>query len=378
MRVGLNLLHAMPEIGGGWNYIASLMAALGEVDRENTYVAFVTDVSRCLVPELPNWIRVDCAVDSRSRPRRLFFEMTRLQALARKHRLDCMHWFANIQAPWNAVPAVVTVYDLHAFLNLSKLSLSKRLFLTTMMRWTVARAPVLLPMSQATADGFASMLGADPARMAVLPPVLENCFRPPASGAIAEFRRRLELPERFWLYVAHDNPHKNHLGLLEAYALSGIPERSRWPLVLRGDNLERNASIQDALKRLGLTRAVRFLPRLAKDELPLLYGAASAQVYPSLYEGGGMPVIEALACGCPVAASDLPSVREFAGDAVVFFDPRSVEAIAGAMRRLEDGGVDRGALREKGLAAAERFRPARVAPIAVAAYLRASGRGPMR
>src|ERR1035437_1950667 len=133
MRVGLNLLHAMPEVGGGWNYIAGLVGAIREEDRENTYVAFVTDLSRCLVPELSNWIRVDCALDSRSRPRRLVFEMTRLQALARKHRLDCMHWFANIQAPWNAVPAVVTVHDLHAFLNLSGFSLSKRLFLTTMM-----------------------------------------------------------------------------------------------------------------------------------------------------------------------------------------------------------------------------------------------------
>ena len=373
MRVGLNLLHAMPEIGGGWNYIASLVAALGEEDHENTYVAFATDVSRCLVPELPNWIRVDCTLDSRSRPRRLFFEMTRLQSLAKKHRLDCMHWFANIQAPWNAVPAVVTVYDLQAFLNLAGFSLSKRLFLTTMMRWTIARAPVLLPMSQATADGLSSMLGADPSRMVVVPPVLENRFHPAASAAIAEFRRRLELPERFWLYVAHDYPHKNHLRLLEAYALSGIPERSRWPLILRGDNLERNASVQDALKRLDLTWAVRFLPRLTKDELPLLYGAASAQVYPSLYEGGGMPVIEALACGCPVAASDLPPVREFAGDAVICFDPRNVEAIAGGMGRFEDGGVDRETLREMGLAAAERFRPARVVPIAVNAYLRASG-----
>src|ERR1017187_8167885 len=115
----------MPEIGGGWNYIAGLMAALGEEDRENTYVAFVTDVSRCLVPELSNWVRVDCAVDSRSRPRRLLFEMTRLQALARQHRLDCMHWFANIQAPWNAVPAVVPMYDRQAFLNLSGFAQSK-------------------------------------------------------------------------------------------------------------------------------------------------------------------------------------------------------------------------------------------------------------
>ena len=368
----------MPEIGGGWNYIAGLVAALGEEDRENTYLAFVTNVSRCLVPDRPNWSRVDCAVNSRSRPHRLLFEMTRLQALARKHRLDCMHWFANIEAPWNAVPAVVTVYDLQGFLNLSGFSLSKRLFLTTMMRWTVARAAMLVPMSQATADDLAYMVGADPARMVVVPPVLEHCFRPPVSEAIAEFRHRFELPERFWLYVAHDYPHKNHLGLLEAYARSGIPEASRWPLVLRGDNLERNASIQDAVKRLGLTRAVRFLPRLAKDELPLLYGAASAQAYPSLYEGGGMPVIEALACGCPVAASDLPPVKEFAGDAVVYFDPGSVEAIAGAMRRFEDGGMDRGALREKGLAAAERFRPAQAAPILMAAYLRASGRGQRR
>ena len=100
MRIGLNLLHALPEIGGGYNYIARFVTALGEQDSENVYFAFITEATRSLVPSLSNWKAIDCAVDSRSRLHRVAYEMTRLQQLVRRHRLDCVHWFARLAFPW--------------------------------------------------------------------------------------------------------------------------------------------------------------------------------------------------------------------------------------------------------------------------------------
>jgi hypothetical protein len=95
MRIGLNLLHSMPEIGGGWNYIARLVESLGEYDRENTYVAFVTDKSVGMVPRRPNFEIVHVGINPISRPQRVLHENARLQIDARKYRLNLMHWFAN-------------------------------------------------------------------------------------------------------------------------------------------------------------------------------------------------------------------------------------------------------------------------------------------
>jgi glycosyltransferase involved in cell wall biosynthesis len=373
LRIGLNLLHALREIGGGWNYISSLVAALAVEGTENDYVAFVSEESRNLVPALSNWTEVLCAVDVQSRARRVWFEMTELQGLTRAHRVDCMHWFDYTQAPWNAAPAIVSLWDLQPFLHLSEESAAKRLFLRGMLRWMSRRRSLLLPMSQTTADGFREVLGIAQSRMTVLPPVLGRLFRPPGVKDVEEFRSRYALPEKFWVYVAHGYPHKNHVRLLETYGRLRSGDPRGWPLVLRGDGLEKNEAIMKALDDARRRGEIRLLPRLATEELPLLYGAATAQVFPSLYEGGGIPVVEALACGCAVAAADLPVVREFAGDSVLLFDPEDTGSIGATMSRIENGDVDLEALRVKGFRAAERFRAEKVVPVALAAYRRAVG-----
>src|SRR6185436_333503 len=117
LRIGLNLLHALPEIGGAWNYIANLVNALGEWDTENTYVVFVTKASECLVPRKSNFEKELVNIRSESRPARILYENTALQLLVRQKKLDCLHWFSANQAVLNSVPGVVTIYDVLPFLN---------------------------------------------------------------------------------------------------------------------------------------------------------------------------------------------------------------------------------------------------------------------
>jgi len=372
MHIGLNLLHALPEIGGGWNYIANVVSALGECDDVNTYLAFVTPISQCLVPSQPNFTKVLIKINSRSRPQRVLYENTLLQGMAYWHHLNCMHWFANVQAILNTVPAVVTIHDLQPVLNYADFSFIKRSYLRYMLAATVKRASMLLPVSQATANDLQHVLGSDPARVAVIPAILDMRFKPAAGDIVDAFRAKYRLPAKFWLYVAHMYPHKNHVRLLQAYHDLKVRGFKPWPLVLRGDPGGAEVVIRQTLKRLELERDVILLPRLEGSELPALYSAASALVFPSLYEGGGIPVIEALACGCPITASDIPSVREFAGDAASYFDPLNTDAIARAVLACQNDAEGHKIKQQAGLARAEEFRPRPVIRKLLQAYSRAS------
>jgi glycosyltransferase involved in cell wall biosynthesis len=368
VRIGLNLLHALPEIGGGWNYISSLVAALGREDQANEYVAFVTEQSAALVPSRPNFQSRVIPLRSRMRSLRVVFENTVLQALVWREALDCLHWFANVQGVVNAAPAVVTIYDLQPFLPHVQLPRIKGVYLRRRLRATARNAAMLLPMSQATATDLQERLGADPQHMTVIPPVLEAVFQPPAPGAIDQCRQRYKLPARFWLYVAHMYAHKNHTRLLEAYRALKRENPQAWPLVLRGDPQPAGPDVPGLVAEYGLAGDVIVLPRLSPADLPALYGAASALVFPSVYEGAGLPLLEAQACGCPVVASNIPAVREFAGDAAVYFNPLDAADIRRAMMALTAESPLRDRLRHLGLERAETVRAQPVIHHLLSAY----------
>lgn len=371
MRIGFNLLHALPEVGGVWNYISNLVTALGREDTDNEYLAFVTDASAALVTNQSNIRKVSIPIRSAVRAQRVLFENTVLQALVWRERLDCLHWFANAQGIFNAAPAVVTVYDLQPFLHYAPMSRAKRTFLRWRMRDTARRAAMLLPMSETTAVDLQQMLGADSRRMIVVPPILEPVFQPPDPVAVNGLRQRYRLPPEFWLYVAHAYPHKNHERLLHAYRDITLEHPDAWPLVLRGDSQPGSPGLDELSTSLDLSGRVIVLPRINRDDLPALYGAASALIFPSLYEGAGIPLLEAQACGCPIVASDIGAIREFAGDAAHYMNPQSVADMKRAMMAITVDPSTRQRMRRLGLERAAVYRGIPVVPLLLEAYSRA-------
>lgn len=370
MHIGLNLLHAMPEIGGGWNYIARVIESLGEYDRENSYVAFVTDKSIGMVPLQPNFETVRIGINSVSRPQRVLYENTALQILAWKHRLDLMHWFANTIAVVNIVPGVVTVFDLMALENPHAFARVHRIYLQTMLSHTVRRASLLLPMSETTAHALSNRLRAPLERMQVIPAIVNASFQPVSSNRVSELRRMYNLPSQFWVYVAHLYPHKNHLRLLQAYHDLRLNGFAPWPLVLRGDDKGAGEEIKRLVTQLDLENDVQFLPRLSEGELPALYSSATALVFPSVHEGCGMPVIEAMACGCPVIASDISAMREVGGEAICRFNPLDLSSIRNSMKAFQQDGEKRLRARQLGLEQVRSHRPDLVIPNLLSAYHR--------
>jgi len=334
MRIGLNLLHARPRIGGGWNYVANLMDAIAKADDGNEYVAFVTATSRTLVRQSRRFTVIPTTVGG-SQINRVLYENTYLQVLAGRQRLDVMHWLANVHGIYNAAPSAITVYDLQPLVTPAAFSTLTRILLHHRIPSSVRSAGRLLPISHATATDLTRLCGARPDRMTVIPPILEEFFEPQRRADIEVVRRKHRLPEFFWLYVAHLYEHKNHARLLDAYAELQRRRPDAWPLVLRGDRRPGDEVVFRRIEELRLQEHVVFLPRVDRAEMAGLYGAASGMVYPSRFEGGAMPICEALACGCPIVAADLPVIRECAEHAVRYFNPLDPTEIATAMDEIQ-------------------------------------------
>jgi glycosyltransferase involved in cell wall biosynthesis len=375
LRIGLNLLHARPQIGGGWNYIAALVHAIAEHDSTNHYIVFANDYSKQLVPRSCQFetvlVRPSRAI--LAQPIRVFYDNTWLQILTRRFAIDVMHWFANTQAIIRLVPNCVTCYDMKVFHAPETYSFVKRHYLLNAIRYAVEHADLLLPMSRSTAREIIALFSVDPRRIVVIPTIVDSGFRARGRESVIAFRERYDLPQNFWLYVAHTYPHKNHPQLLRAFAEFRSSSGSSWPLVLRGDPKAGEDRLAETLAELKLERAVIRLPGLHTSEMPLLYAAASALVFPSLYEGGGIPVLEAMACGCPVLASPIPAIKEHAGSAVAYFDEFTDRSIAHAMLQVEADSNLRRFLSAAGRKRAESFRGARIVNELIRQYERLAG-----
>jgi alpha-1,3-rhamnosyl/mannosyltransferase len=180
-------------------------------------------------------------------------------------------------------------------------------------------------------------LQVDPGKITVVHPGVDAAFRPLPSAEIEAFRARLGLPRRFFLYVGLRRPHKNLERLVRAFdrARHRSGPEVLGSLVLWGAPDPRDAPTDAAVRELGLEREVRRLHQpLADGEMPLLYNACQGFVMPSLYEGFGLPPLEALGCGVPVLSSTGGSLPEVLGDAALYADPLDVEAWAAGLERL--------------------------------------------
>jgi glycosyltransferase involved in cell wall biosynthesis len=273
---------------------------------------------------------------------------------------DVVHYPFTVPVPRTRLPTVVTLHDLQHRDMPSFFSRPERVWRAVAYDRAAQRATVVVTPSEFSKDRIVEVLGVPWDRVEAIPHGIDHTrFRPGPVDGDAEVLGRLDLPERFLFYPANLWPHKNHARLIEAFGRLDSPELD---LVLSGSDYGR-------LSQLRLGDRVHHVGRLPFETLPAVYRRASGLVYPSLYEGAGMPPLEAMACGCPVAASDIPPVRELSGEAAVLFDPEDVSAIASAMGTLSSRFE---ALRQVGIERAARFTWAASAERHVAAYERAA------
>jgi glycosyltransferase involved in cell wall biosynthesis len=368
VRVGLNALHLVPrETGGGELYVRRLVPALLEAGRNIELVVFAGHEAAPSLAAEP-WASevelVHVPVRSRSRARRVLAEQTLLPRAARKARVDLLHNVQNTAPAMPRVPQVTTILDViykrHPDTHAGVLAAGVALLVPLAAR----RSRRILTLSEAAKDDIAHYLHVEPNRIDVTPlgPGLPDDV-PPVDEA--ELRRRHALGDAsIVLAVSAKRPHKNLERLLEAIALvEADPEP-----VLVAPGYE---TVFEPELRQRAGERVRFLGWVEDDELEGLYRAATCFVFPSLAEGFGLPVLEAMMRDVPVACSRIGPLEEIAGDAARYFDPTDVQDMARAIESLLVDADLRARLVEAGRERARQFSWARTAEATIASYARA-------
>ncbi len=247
-------------------------------------------------------------------------------------------------------PAVATVHDL-SHLRYPQFHPSSRLAELQHLPETLARCERIVTVSEFTRSEMTELLGVDQAKVAVVSPAVSDRFRPRTPEESAQVREHYGLPTNFVLYAGTIEPRKNLPALMEAYSLLPKELQARCPLVLAGGRGWHPETFESVLAKLDNPNILE-LGYVDHEDLPLLFGAATVFAYPSLYEGFGMPVLEAMASGTAVLTSDAASMPEVAGSAASLVDPESVSDISSGLERLLNSATLRQQQIESGLVVA--------------------------
>ena len=370
MRVGLNLVYLVPgETGGMETYARELLPRLAARD-DLDLVAFVNEEAAAagdgpwgdVVPMEVVPVR------ARSRVQWVRGEQQHLPALAARAGVDVLHSLASTAPLRGPFTRVTTIHDLNFKLvpgtHFGLLGLGMGVLVPAAAR----RSHRIVVDAASTRDDLVRHLGTDPAKVDVVPLAAARPSARPRPEA--ELRRELRLGDRdVVLSASARRPHKNVARLLDA--LAGLPPAERPVLVVPGYPTTYEADLRARAAAVGVEGDVVWPAWVSGEDLEGLYALATCVVFPSLHEGFGLPVLEALQRGVPVACSDRSSLPEVAGDAALLFDPEDVGAIRTALERLLRDGALRADLARRGREQAARFSWERTAGLTAASYARA-------
>jgi glycosyltransferase involved in cell wall biosynthesis len=307
-------------------------------------------------------------VNARNRVQWVRGEQQLLPGLARRAGIDVLHSLASTAPARGRFRRVVTVHDLIYLVFPEAHGGLRARGMRALVPLGVRRSHRVTADSRSTRDDLVARLGVPAEKIDVVPLGVGSSRIAPS--AEADLRARLDLGNRrIALSVSAKRAHKNLIRLLEAQAL--LPEDHRPILVLPGYATEHEAELRERARALSIAGDVRFLGWLDSADLEGLYAAADLFVFPSLYEGFGLPVLEAMARGVPVASSDRAALAEVAGDAALLFDPEAPRAIADAMSALLGDAAEAERRRVAGRDQAARFTWGATARGMLASYDRA-------
>ncbi|HEX3909324.1 MAG TPA: glycosyltransferase family 1 protein [Solirubrobacteraceae bacterium] len=376
MHVGLNLVFLVPGETGGMEVAARelIPALLAEAPRGTRFTAFINreaaEAGDGPWGELLPAVMVP--VSARNRVQWVLGEQLLLPRLGARAGVELMHSLASTAPLGGRFRRVVTIHDLiYARFPEAHAGIRDR-GMRVLVPGAARRSDRVIADSQSTRDDLVRLLGLEAGEIDVVPLGL-GAVRRAAPMPERELRERLRLGSReILLSLSAKRPHKNLRTLLDA--LAEIAAEDRPLLVLPGYATAHEAELREHARAQGIEDDVRFPSWISAEELEGLWSIARAFVFPSLYEGFGLPVLEAMAREVPVACSRASSLPEVAGDAALLFDPASATQIATALRRLLSDGALREQLRERGRLRAREFTWQRSAQLTLDSYARALGR----
>ncbi len=358
MRIGFDArILASPQSTGIGRYTSRLLTSLSSCSTAHSLLLFVP---RCdggaALPRGPfESIRSPIPDDLREdRFYRLWLDMY-LPMMIRWKRIDLFHGPCFLIPKTRRARTVVTIYDLThekypQWAPACSAEFAKR------VGEGVRRADAVIATSEATRGDIRETYGIDERKIRVIYGGVDPCFRPIEDrNLLASVRDRYRLPAHFILSVLSLNPRKNLPGLLRAFSILKKSTKTPYALVVAGKDYGGYDVLRDA-EKMGMSDSFMFLNYFPEEELPLLYSLAEIFVFPSFYEGFGLPPLEAMACGRPVIASRTGSLPEVLGDAALYCDPGDPADIAARIADLLGSDEEKDTLRQKGLTRSAKYR----------------------
>ena len=373
LHIGLNLLFIIPGQNGGTQvYSESLINALAALDQKDTFTVFVSEEGRTLeLPAQPNFHKVACPVHAARREARYAYEQIAFPRLLRRYNLDLLHslgYVCPLRAP---CPSLVTIHDLNYLAIQDSMPRGKRLFLGWFVAQSAQRADHILTVSQFSKKEIEHHLHVPDAKITV---THEGPRAPAArpSESWKDLATQYQMSQPYLIAFGSLSSHKNMDRLIRAFAR--IHTQVPHTLLLAG-HMTPGARLQAEIAALGISDRIKITGYIPDAHVMPLLEHADLFVFPSRYEGFGLPVLEAQTAGVAVACSTAASLPEVAGDGAAFFDPASTEEMGRVILDCLRDPARRAALIEKGRANVARFSWARTAAETLGCYEKLRRRG---
>jgi len=355
VRVAIDI-RKIHDFGIG-TYVRNVVRELARQDHDTDFLLISRPADKDLAAEIgPNFRAVIDRSGNYS-----VREQVSVPLLLTRERVDVFHAPHYVLPPLVRCPSVVTIHDcIHLMFPQYLPNRLATAYARALMWNATHRASHVLTVSEASKRDILRFFRIPPERITVAHNALDESFGTgPDDEHVERVRERFQLHDPFVLYVGNIKPHKNVDRLIEAFALVRTGPLAHVKLLIIGDEISKYPTLRRAVHRLKLHKHVRFLGFVDERTLAALYRLATVFAFPSLYEGFGLPPLEAMASGTPVVTSNVSSLPEVVGDAAIQVTPEDVHAIAHGLRRVLLDDALRAEMREKGLARAAEYSWAR-------------------
>lgn len=371
MRIGIDAraINIYPGIG---RYAFNLVRWLGKFDTTNQYVIFKNRLCTERLTNFPNFKEI--VVDI---PLLSFGTLFTFSKIVLRENIDFLHCAFNITPLSKKMNKIITVHDLmdmlfpdcfshHPFL----IEQGLKYFFKFSTPRTILSAKHLVADSHYTKSEILRMFShVSPERIDVVHLAVDDYFTPSSQRAIEEFKHKFNLPDKFLLYVGNTKKYKNLNCLIKAYIMYFISKGAKTlPLIIAGMKNVVGDELTKTIDSSGLGEKIKIIGSISEEELPMLYSAAEYFIFPSIYEGFGLPPLEAMSCGTPVIVSNATSIPEVVNDAGLYFDPLHPEELADILINKIDNADLKYSLREKGLKQAKKFTLEKMAMETLSCY----------
>lgn len=335
MNIAINGLFLSLKNTGGGRYLTDLLAGLQPFGRDIKYFLFTNNnINREKIVSNPFVETIDCGWMVRFRPLRLLWENLILPRVIGKRKIDLLH-AAGFTLPLNvSCKSVITIFDM-TFFTMPKMHLpSKIAYFRTMVPLALKKADKIIAISNQTKSDIIKCFKIREDKIEVIYIGAGREFKVIGDNlAIEKIKEKYSLPKKYILFVGTIEPRKNIKGLMHAYAelkKKGCEHK----LVIAGKRGWHYDDIFETVRRLKLNSDIIFTDYVLSQDLPFIYNGASIFVYPSFYEGFGMPVLEAMSCGVPVVTSNISSLPEVTGQAAILVNPTDIQEISASIDKI--------------------------------------------